>query len=490
MRFPSVIVLLFFVTPAMASEQVVSGGDVAALIKAIDAANSDRGSSEILVSGVFRFDSDTRLPPIRASVALRGTGAATTRFEGIDGGPDQLIRVENEGKLSIEDAKFSGFSLTNPLFEPGPFGPWIDNLGELIIERTALESISGTNSGSVGHGVGKLRGHVAIQNKGLLQLNGVAFLDVGVNDLPGGLLINLGTANLTNVQIAHFHLRLAGSTILNRDGEMRLLNVTMSGGHVFPNQPLVGIRNLGSFGKISMGNSVVTAFSFNCNRRVTSLGHNISSDTTCRLEQKSDISDAAAALIPLGFRRNNQLTIPVLEPSASSPAVDSADPALCPGRDVVGVFRGLDGNQDGMGGCDRGAVERYPRLLSQGGANGLFFDPDNDGHFVSVLENDHNTLLTWNTFDRSGASAWVFGIGQLVSGVSLVADAYISRDGVLSEGGPPMGANVVHWGTLELELDDCNSGRFFYTSDDPAFGHGQFPIKRLARVKQLGCRDR
>lgn len=125
--------------------------------------------------------------------------------------------------------------------------------------------------------------------------------------------------------------------------------------------------------------------------------------------------------------------------------------------------------------------------LLDGGINGFYYNPAADGHYVYILETDFTTLVTWNTFDAEGNQAWIFGTGKLENGKAVVADAYVNRSDGYSTNGALEGLEVVHWGTLEVEMDSCWNGLVTYSSELPEFGNGQFPIRRLAFAKQIGC---
>jgi hypothetical protein len=95
--------------------------------------------------------------------------------------------------------------------------------------------------------------------------------------------------------------------------------------------------------------------------------------------------------------------------------------------------------------------------------------------------------VIWNTFDTAGNQAWIFAIGQLAGGRLMIADAYINENGELTGSGPINIDRDNPWGTIQLELDSCESGTFKFDSDLPGFTSGQFQIRRLAYVSQLGC---
>lgn len=127
--------------------------------------------------------------------------------------------------------------------------------------------------------------------------------------------------------------------------------------------------------------------------------------------------------------------------------------------------------------------------LSNGGANGLYYDPEHNGHSVYVLDNDYNTLVVWNTFDTDGNQAWVLAVGTLVNGRSMTAEACINEHGVLTEDGPVNVDLDRFWGTMQLDLVSCEGGTLSFSSALPNFTSGQFEIRRLAFVKQVGCQD-
>jgi hypothetical protein len=98
------------------------------------------------------------------------------------------------------------------------------------------------------------------------------------------------------------------------------------------------------------------------------------------------------------------------------------------------------------------------QALLDGGINGFYYNPDADGHYVYILETDFTTLVVWNTFDADGNQAWIFGTGKLENGKAVVADAYVNRSDSYSTDGSLEGLEVVHWGTLEVEMDSCWDG--------------------------------
>ena len=137
----------------------------------------------------------------------------------------------------------------------------------------------------------------------------------------------------------------------------------------------------------------------------------------------------------------------------------------------------------------RGRWRHSPHIIADGGINGVYYNPDADGHYITIIDNPYNTLVMWNSFDKDGNQYFVHGTGELVAGRSLVADAYINVSGSTSPEGEIVPAQELHWGTLEVEMTSCNEGILAFNSDFPEVGSGQVRLQRVVFVKQLGCVD-
>ena len=97
---------------------------------------------------------------------------------------------------------------------------------------------------------------------------------------------------------------------------------------------------------IIAGNSALV--SQECSGLIRSLGHNLSGDDTCKLNQPTDLSTTNPLLGPL---QNNGGPTDTHALLPGSPAIDAGDDATCPDADQRGIFR-----PQGLA-CDMGAVE-------------------------------------------------------------------------------------------------------------------------------------
>ncbi len=457
----------------------VSAGDVAGLVAAIEAVQTGQapGNRVGLSSGTYVLGAHVRFPDITRETILIGGNAAlltTADFE-----PFPLFKIRPGARLVLEGIGFYGF------------GGHVDrgegvivNDGELIVTDVAfLNAFQRLRGG--GRFLPAIQAAPIVTNRGAAMMSRVAFHDSGT-DRAGGILTNDGgSAKLDTVHIA-FLRSSAGGVSLNEAGTVTLVNTTIVG-----NGNIAAALDTAAGAETRLGNSVVSwrpAADCAGDGPTISDGHNTVFRSVCGLDATGDV-ESSVRLFPSSPRRWLGQQLALFIPSAAGPSVDSADRSSCAPVDLLGNIRTWDGDHDGVGGCDRGAVEMRRNPLAEGGANGVYFDPQSDGHYVTVVVNDFNTLVFWNTFDKVGNPAWIYATGELVGGHSYIGQAYTNDGGRLTEQGPPLGQAAEPWGTVQLELDSCDDGQFFYESTRPEFGQGQFRFRRLAVVRELGCAD-
>ncbi|MDT8450082.1 MAG: hypothetical protein RQ847_07885 [Wenzhouxiangellaceae bacterium] len=488
------VLLLLYGATAWGVEQItIPPGDVAALQEAIERANAATEQYQLIITnGLFEFGRDQSLPPIVGDVEIIPTiDRIVFRPANGSGGPDQLIRVEPGGRLVLRRLVIEGFSLTQR-------DSLIENHGDLVLESLNFESLTGL--GFTG-GFIEFDNSPVISNHGRLVIERTTFLNVQIAvsglGVQSGILTNhAGSAELREVLSAESGA--PAGIIANRGGLVRIINATLAA----QNATLAtqGPALLTEDGAITeLVNTIIPEVTRTdssgpeepnaCIGPVVSLGHNLVEDTSCALDGPEDIEGQPTGLLPLRLLNFFRRTVPVFGLTAASPGVDSADPAFCGEVDILGIGRDIDGNGDGLAQCDRGAVELAQRRLTDGGINGVYFVPERDGHYITVLDNPNNVLVIWNTFDRDGNQAWVYAVGELVNGRSVFAEAYTNEGGIMTDMGPADIERGIPWGTLTLELESCTQGTLLFDSLRPEFGSGQFQFQRLASTRQLGCRD-
>lgn len=469
-----------------------------AMLKArlLEAQNERANATHLLVEGDFRVGAADKLPSIHTDVAIIGQHGPA-RFIGKGGGPVTLIRVEGSGSLHWSNIAFEDFDLG--VIGPGDAGLLV-NRGFMQLNQVQFRG----NIANITCGLPPctdIKPLVTNSESGELRAFQLSVVDSGATPVfgsashnPGAVITNDGIARLTNLQL--YLSRDAFAPPFMNSGQMWLRHASFQsegGAEQFQGEFIV------SPGRLQLSNSIIAGFGANWCGSVISAGYNLVDNPQCGISSREDIVGKAAGLrwrsVDADWRgREEQILTHALVPIAASPAVDSANEDWCPDASLEEHSylhmgdRPFDGDGDGVAQCDRGAFEITRNVLQAGGINGLYFNPDADGHYVYIADTRFNTMVMWTTFDADRKQAWIFGIAEkAVAGRSLIADAYINRDGRVSLSGEFDPATSEPWGRIELDLSTCDLGRFAFFSETPGWGSGEFEVTRLAHVKRLGC---
>jgi len=322
-----------------------------------------------------------------------------------------------------------------------------------------------------------------IENDGTLILDSVSAANVVYGS--DAFIHNFGRLSLRNVTFAN-NMSDWGLPVLLIDGASSTAEIENS---TFLQDPQIfGFKTTPSPKQLNISNSVIASPYQNtpiCSGGfypvlITSGGGNLITDGSCRLSGPNDRVVADAGLTDFGDHGG---VVGTLALAHYSPAIGAGLAANCEATDARGVARGQSK-------CDAGAYEfgGGQGELNAAGISGLYYDAAHDGHYVSVQRLDGgNSLVIWNTFDRVGTPAWLFGVGTQSGSMIHVGQVYETLGGKLQPGGSVVGATPSLWGSFDFSATDCYAGTLNYQSAQPLFGSGQVPLQRLAFVNGLDC---
>lgn len=172
----------------------------------------------------------------------------------------------------------------------------------------------------------------------------------------GGLML-LGSATITNTTVSGNQAQANGGGLWLSAGSVALENVTLAeneaanGGGLYNESAAVTLHNTLVAGNTAVAGPDCGGSSY------TSGGYNLIQDATdCTLMGSAvgDIFGEDPQLEALTLAGATTYLHPL---SATSPAVDAGDPAVCPADDQHNRLRPMDGNSDGSAVCDIGAFE-------------------------------------------------------------------------------------------------------------------------------------
>ncbi len=396
---------------APGAEFNIADSDEAGLIAAIHDANAN-GEADVInlaENGIYTLttiedttDGQNGLPSITGEIVVNGNGSVIRRSAGIV--PHlRIFHVAASGDLTLNDLTVRNGRALDSGDLARRSGGGILNYGTLKLVRCVVENnrsgdsgFSGTmfgNNGGRGGGIYNFQGTVIIDasairdnqtgsgesgnqfggsggdgagifNIGILILNaltlsnnttgqrGTGTIGDGSGGNGGGLYNSTGSeATITACTITQNVAEGAGGGLLNYSqllitGGTITENSAQDGGGVVNNADL-DIRNT-MIVEQSAGPDCLGVPPF-------SLGHNRDSDGSCALAADGDMTVPSAMLGPL---QDNGGPTQTHAPLTGSPAIDAGDSAAS-ATDQRGFRRAFDGDGDGTGAPDIGAVEYY-----------------------------------------------------------------------------------------------------------------------------------
>ena len=445
-----ILVLLLLAFDVVAQDVYIAGGDSAALQAAIDAANKPGSQATIHLEAGQIYQDIPLFYEFTGNLKIEGNGAILGRLNQLRDSPLGSIAVD--GEVTITGVTFVNLSTGRAACS------FMHNQGSLSLERVTFSNIQILTYGT----------YVKCETE--------------------ELLLNAGYVDLVNTTVVGSNFwAIKGSVIrASEDAHTSISHLTVVDTTAsLKGDSQIAVLRSGSAGSISVSNSVIlTDESLGenlhpCVGPITDNGGNFSSSGDCGFSGGLIDRDDLGQIIEKG---HDAWVLPLLPDSV---AVNAGNPDYCQKLDGRGFERGAM--------CDSGSYEtaasNHSGELGRGGISGFYYTPETDGNYIQVQRAyDGNVVVIWNTFDTSGAQAWINAVGSYQDGV-IMAGAYRNLGGVFQPGGSASGGTETDWGTLKVTAHDCNHITVEYESSDPEFGSGTFEAERIAYVHDMGCSE-
>ncbi|HWZ83252.1 MAG TPA: choice-of-anchor Q domain-containing protein [Terriglobales bacterium] len=282
---------------------------------------------------------------IGLSVKLTGAGPATTI---IDGG--LVTRTITIAKKTAH-VSLSALTIQNGVSSNGG---GILNLGALTISNCTISGNSAVSSSAAAGG--------GLFNTGKVIITGSTFSGNNATSVKayGGAILNGGRLSISNSTFSgnteSSSKAIGGGGAIANEGIAYINNSTFSGNSGVP----AGGAIFNDTGTATIQNSIFanSPSGGNCSGTMTSMGYNLSSDSSCGFSAAGDRNGTNPNLGPL--QNNGGPTLTMALPSGS-PAIDAGNPAGCKnerGRLLKTDQRGQPRpDKEDTVGCDIGAYE-------------------------------------------------------------------------------------------------------------------------------------
>ncbi|MDP9325309.1 MAG: right-handed parallel beta-helix repeat-containing protein, partial [Candidatus Dormibacteraeota bacterium] len=339
---------------------------------AVQVANGETGDTINLPANTYNTGANGPVV-INASVTIAGADPRTTIID--NGGAGRVVSIETSDlSVAISNVTIQNGNTLNLAPNQGG-GIWNNTTSSLTLNNVAIlnNRARGTDA-SQGGGIWEGRSsHLVITNSLISGNSAPHGTDPNGPSQGGGIYAVGATVDITNTTIQGNSSDFGGG-IYNFQSTVNLLNDTISqntatgvpaalaqpnyGGGLYDNLPqLYNLTNtiVANNTNGDCLSSQDSAPSF------VSKGHNLDSDGTCKLTATGDKPSTNPQLAALALNAPGQTKTMAIGPG--SPALDTADPALCPATDQRGAARRTDNA------CDIGAfefVEVTPKLPPTG----------------------------------------------------------------------------------------------------------------------------
>ena len=217
-----------------------------------------------------------------------------------------------------------------------------------------------------------------------------------------------------------------------------------------------------------------------------------------------------AWLIGTGTYKNNRIILENVQITSGGVFGPAFDPAAVQRQvwgDISFEFDGCDSgviNYNALNNSYGDGNHVATRLTSLSGANcathspstdvldgisGAWYDPTHDGEgwFLEYLGNN-NVLMYWFSYDDQGNQKWMLDVGTIDAN-NLITFANMSQKNgtFFGDNFNPVNVNNVDWGTMQMQINDCNSLSVSYDSIIGIYGQGALNASKIVGIDQIEC---
>jgi hypothetical protein len=308
------------VVPATITVTSLGEAGAGSLRAAIEQGNLDSAKDTITFDPAVRgtITLSTALPDLSAGMEIEGPGPASLRVarSGVTGTPEfSIYKVRTGAEVTI-----SGLTITGGLAING--GGGIDNSGTLTVTDTA---ISGNSADAIGGGIFNDYGTLTISGSTISNNSAFGLHVPG----EGGGVGSFGTLRISDSTISGNRTGGDGGGIANLSGTLTISDSTIS-------ENTAGGDGGGIAGAVTLTGTILDDPGGNVFGSLSSLGHNLFSDTPGSGLDPTDQINTAPLLGPLADNGGPTFTRALLP---GSPAIDGGVAVVGVTTDQRGVSR-------------------------------------------------------------------------------------------------------------------------------------------------------
>ena len=121
-----------------------------------------------------------------------------------------------------------------------------------------------------------------------------------------------------------------------------------------------------------------------------------------------------------------------------------------------------------------------------GSISGPWYNPQQSGHGLSItLVTADKAVVIWHVSDHDGKPLTLYIEGD-ISGRRIDGEAY-APEGMRFGEFDRNDVQLPHWGSVDIEFDDCGHANLSWEADDLSYGSGDMSIRRLGAIEDIQC---